>query len=150
MNLYPPGVWFADAMAFFSGVVTFVLFCFVFRPYAFIEAAALRSIVLRYFFSFFLALFPSIFFVLFPLFLCIESTLYVLSIRMVFFLPCDHGLDFDISLCENLINQSKWGLPMYQINILAFYTRLTCVHVQPAQPTPSIAPPLRCCKTHPA
>ena len=25
---------------------------------------------------------------------------------MVFFLPCDHGLDFDISLCENLINQS--------------------------------------------
>ena len=28
---------------------------------------------------------------------------------MVFFLPCDHGLDFfffDISLCENSINQS--------------------------------------------
>ena len=32
---------------FFSGV-TFVLFCFVFRLYAFVEAAALRSIVLRY------------------------------------------------------------------------------------------------------
>ena len=31
----------------FSGV-TFVLFCFVFHPYAFVEAAALRSIVLRY------------------------------------------------------------------------------------------------------
>ena len=46
-NLYPPGVWFADAMAFFSSV-TFVLFCFVFRLYAFVEAAALRSIVLRY------------------------------------------------------------------------------------------------------
>ena len=28
-NLYPPGVWFADAMASFSGA-TFVLFCFVF------------------------------------------------------------------------------------------------------------------------
>ena len=34
-------------MAFFSGV-TFVLFCFAFRLYAFVEAAALRSIVLRY------------------------------------------------------------------------------------------------------
>ena len=32
---------------FFSGV-TFVLFCFVFSPYALVEAAALRSIVLRY------------------------------------------------------------------------------------------------------
>ena len=34
-------------MKFFSGV-TFVLLCFVFRFYAFVEAAALRSIVLRY------------------------------------------------------------------------------------------------------
>ena len=25
---------------------------------------------------------------------------------MVFFLPCDHGLNFDISLCENSINHS--------------------------------------------
>ena len=33
-----------------------------------------------------------------------ESTSYVLSFRMVFFLPCDHGL-----LCEKSINQSiKW------------------------------------------
>ena len=77
-NLYPPGVWFADALAFFFSGVTFVLFCFVFRLYAFVEAAALRSIVLRYagvliatrvsfffFFSFFvyleMSLFPSIF-----------------------------------------------------------------------------------------
>ena len=30
----------------------------------------------------------------FPLSLCIESTSYVLSFRMVFFLPCDHVLDF--------------------------------------------------------
>ena len=29
-NLYPPGVCFADIMTSFSGVVTFVLFCFVF------------------------------------------------------------------------------------------------------------------------
>ena len=34
-------------MKFFSGV-TFVLLCFVFRFDAFVEAAALRSIVLRY------------------------------------------------------------------------------------------------------
>ena len=46
-NLYPRGAWFADVMMSFSGA-TFVLFCFVFVfYYAFIEAAALRSIVLR-------------------------------------------------------------------------------------------------------
>ena len=100
----------------FSGVATFVLFCFVFRPYAFVEAAALRSIVLRYagvpiatrvsfFFVFvfvFVAFFEYLFyfilffiFVPFPLSLCMESsTSYVLSFRMVFYLPCDHGLDF--------------------------------------------------------
>ena len=42
-----PGVWFADAMAFFLWCyVCFVLLRF--HPYAFVEAAALRSIVLRY------------------------------------------------------------------------------------------------------
>ena len=45
-NLYPPGVWFADAMSPFSAGVTLVLFRF--HIYAFIEAAALRPIVLRY------------------------------------------------------------------------------------------------------
>ena len=35
-----------------------------------------------------------VFFVPFPLSLYMESTLYVLSFRMVFFLPCDHRLDF--------------------------------------------------------
>ena len=34
-----------------------------------------------------------------------ESTLYVLVPATVY-LPCDHGLDFDISLCDNSINQS--------------------------------------------
>ena len=72
---------------FFSGV-TFVLFCFVFHPYAFVEAAALRSIVLRYagvpivtrvsFFLSFLSLFPSIAFVPFPF-------LFVWRVRRTFF-----------------------------------------------------------------
>ena len=76
---------------FFSGV-TFVLFCFVFCLYAFAEAAALRSIVLRYagapittrvsffyFFSPFLFLFLfgdvafSEYFVPFPLSLCMDN-----------------------------------------------------------------------------
>ena len=107
-SLYSPGVWFADAMAFFSGV-TFVLFCFVFRLYAFAEAATLRSIVLRYagvpiaarvslfYFFPFLLLFIwrcRFFRAFFSLFLSMESTSYVLSFRVVFFLPCDHGLDF--------------------------------------------------------
>ena len=44
-NLYSPDVWFADAMASLSGV-TFVLLRV--RLYALVEAAALRSIGLRY------------------------------------------------------------------------------------------------------
>ena len=44
-NLYPPGIWFADVILSCSGV-TFVLFRF--RLCTFIEAAALRSIILRY------------------------------------------------------------------------------------------------------
>ena len=92
---------------FFSGV-TFVLFCFVFRLYDFVEAAALRSIVLRYagvpiaththvflfFFPYFFLLGDVAFSEYFFRFLFEESTSYVLSFRMVFFLPCDHGLDF--------------------------------------------------------
>ena len=72
--------------------VCFVLFCF--RSYAFVEAAALRSSVLRYagapiatrvsfFFSFLLFIWRCrlfrVFFVPFPLSLCMESTSYVLS-----------------------------------------------------------------------
>ena len=45
-NLYPPGVWFADVMSSFSDV-TFVTVLFRFRLFAFTEAAAFRSIVLR-------------------------------------------------------------------------------------------------------
>ena len=48
-----------------------------------------------FFSSFFLSLFPSIFFCTISAFtLHGEYTSYVLSFRMVFFLPCDHGLDF--------------------------------------------------------
>ena len=48
-----------------------------------------------YFFIWRCRFFRVFFFVPFPLSLCMESTSYVLSFRMVFFLPCDdHVLDF--------------------------------------------------------
>ena len=43
-NLYPPGIWFADVMPYFSGVA-FVLFCFVFvsmlllKPRPFVQSS---------------------------------------------------------------------------------------------------------------
>ena len=94
----------------------FALLCFVFRLYTFVEAAALRSIVLRYAgapiatrVSLFIwrCRFFRVFFVLFPLSLGMESTSYVLSFRMVFFCLVTTGWIFDISLCENSINQSN-------------------------------------------
>ena len=106
-ELVPSGRFVCRCHAvFFSGVPSvfkekYVLFCFVFRLHAFVEAAALRSIVLRYagapiatsrFF------FPSVFNVPFPLSLCMESTSYVLSFRMVFFYLVTTGWIFDISL----------------------------------------------------
>ena len=97
-------------------------FCFVllrFCLYAFVEAAALRSIVLRYagspiaprFFLFFFLLFiwrcrfSRVFFVPFPPSLYIETTSYVLFFRMVFFYLVTTGWIFDISLCKNSINK---------------------------------------------
>ena len=91
--------------------------CFVllrFRLYDFVEAAALRSIVLRYasppiatrlfFFFFFLDVaFSEYFFVPFPLSLCMESTSYVLSCRMVFFYLVTTGWIFDIKLAYEKI-----------------------------------------------
>ena len=96
--------------------------CFVllrFRVYAFVEAAALRSIVLRYtrpdsHTCFFLSFFSFIiwrcrvfrvFFVPSPFSLCMESTSYVFAFRMVFFYLVTTGWIFDISLCENSTNQ---------------------------------------------
>ena len=103
----------------FSGV-TFVLFCLVFRLYAFAEAAALRSKVLRYAgasiatrVSFFLpfvylemSLFPRIFCTI-SAFSCMESASYVLFFQIVFFYLVTMGWNFDISLRENSINQSR-------------------------------------------
>ena len=119
-NLCPPGVWFADQMSWrFSLVLR--LFCFAsFSLYAFfVGAAALRSIVLRYassapiiatrvYFPFFGHLaFSEYFLVPFPLALCMESTSYVLSFRMVvFFYLVTTGWIFDISLFMWEFNQS--------------------------------------------
>ena len=94
-----------------------LLWCYVyfvllrFRLYAFVEAAALSSIVLRYAGAplatvFFLDVsFSRVFFVPFPLSLCMESTSYVLFFRMVFFYLVTTGWIFDI--CLQSINQSK-------------------------------------------
>ena len=92
-------------MTSFSGV-TFVFVLLRFRLNAFVEAAALRSTVLRYagapiatrvFFLFSFCLFGDVAFseyLVFPLpfYFCMESTSYVFPFRMVIFY-CDHGLD---------------------------------------------------------
>ena len=78
------------------------------RLVAFIEAAALRSTVLRYtgapivtrasfFFRFVyleVSLFPKYFFISLLFSLCMESTLYKCVFLDGVFLPCDRGLDF--------------------------------------------------------
>ena len=94
-------------MTSYSGV-TFVLFCyallcFVFRLHAFVEAAALRSIVLRYagapiatrvfLFLFDVSLFPSIFCTISDFSLYGEYVVRSFLPNGVF-LPRDHGLDF--------------------------------------------------------
>ena len=106
---------------FLWGYVCFVLLRFRLYYAFFVEAAAVRSIVLRYasapiatrvFFYLFIFFFLwryrffRVFFVPFPLSLCMESTYYVLSFRMVFFYLVTTGWIFYISLCKNSINQS--------------------------------------------
>ena len=93
-----------------------------FRLCAFVEAAALRSIVLRYagapiatriFFVFHICsfgnvVFPEFFFVPLPFSLRMESTSYVFPFRMmVFFYLVTRGWMFDISLYENPINKNN-------------------------------------------
>ena len=111
--MYPPGVWSADAMTSFSNGVTFVFvflrFRFRFRLYAFVEAAALRSIVLRYagapiatrvsfFFSPFLylemSLFPSIFCTIAAFSMYYGEYVVRSFLPNDVFLPYGHGLDF--------------------------------------------------------
>ena len=115
-------------MSFFSGV-RFVLFCFVllrfFRLFAFTEAAALRSIVLRpstcmrdnhacffFFFPFFLFFFLKM--SLFPVFF-VPFTVFYFHVEYVVVFPLQDGVFylettgwiFDVSLLrDNLINQS--------------------------------------------
>ena len=104
------------------GVFLWCYVCFVlhrFRLYGFVEAAVLRSIVLRYagapiatrvsFFPFVyleISLFPSIF-VSLPLSLCMEGTSYVLSFRMVVFYLVIMDWIFGISLCRNSIKANQ-------------------------------------------
>ena len=98
---------------FFSGFVNFVLFCFVFHPYAFVEAAALRSIVLRYagvpiatrvsFFLSFCRFFRVLFLYHFRfLFVCRVRRTFFPS-GWYFFYLVTTGWIFDISLCANSI-----------------------------------------------
>ena len=107
----------------FHDVFLWCYLCFVllrFRLYAFVEAAALRSIVLRYagapitprvfLFSFCLfgdVAFPEYFLVPLPFSLInsMESMSYVLSFRMVLFYLVTTGWIFYIRLCENSTNQ---------------------------------------------
>ena len=112
-NVYPRGVWFADIchVVFLWCYVCYVLFRFLLvfssksRPqivsrYACAPAAThsyLATVcVLFYFVSILLLVFSE-----FSLPYCrfrfwLEGTLYVFF-RIVYFLPCDHGLDFDTS-----------------------------------------------------
>ena len=97
-----------------SRLFCFALLCFVFRLHAFVEAVALRSIVLRYagapaatrVFSFWRCRFFRVFLVPCPLSLCMESTSYVLFFRIMFFYIVTTDWSFDISLRESSTNQS--------------------------------------------
>ena len=97
-------------MTSFSGVtfslVCFGFLCFVFRLYAFIEAAALRSIVLRYvgapiathiyiyIYILQVSLFPSTVFCTISAFSLFGEYVVRSFLPNGVFLPCDHGLDF--------------------------------------------------------
>ena len=85
-------------------MLPFVLFCFVFRFYAFVEAAALRSIFLRYAsapiatrvsFSFFGdGAFSEYFFCTISAFSLYGEYIVRSFLPNGVFLPCDNGLDF--------------------------------------------------------
>ena len=123
MNLYPPGVWLADAMASFYGV-SFLLFCFVFVFMLTLRRgpSSNRPSICRrpdshtcfFFLLFFFFIWRDVAFSEYCLYhfrsLCISSTSYVLSFRIAFFNLVTTGWIFDISLCENLcenlMNQS--------------------------------------------
>ena len=101
-----------------SLVLRLFCFCFVFVFFAFIKAAALRSITLRvcaptvtrassiFFFLLEMSLFPKIVLVPLPVSLCMESTSHVFHFRMVFFYLVTTGWMIDIRLFEISINRS--------------------------------------------
>ena len=115
----PPGVWFADVMASLSGVTfVFVLLCLLrlsslcFRSSR--DPSFNRPSVCRcpdshtcFFLGFLDVDFSECCFVPFPLSLCMRSTPYVLSFRMMFFYLVTTSWIFDISLCENSINHQS-------------------------------------------
>ena len=89
-NVYPSGVWFADAMSSFSRVTRLLCFVFIFmvslKPGPFVQ-------------SFFDTQAPRQLNVLpLPFYLFGRVRRTFSPFRMVLFLPCDHGLDFFFSL----------------------------------------------------
>ena len=114
-----PMVWYT--------LFVLVLLCFVFRLYALVKVAALRSIVLRYAgaptatrVSFFLSFFRlfiwrcrffRVFFDTISAFYLYGEYVYVLFFRMVFFLSylVTTGWIFDVIVCDNSINQNVSG-----------------------------------------
>ena len=103
-----------ELVLFFS-VVWFVLYCLsttvcVLSPFLF----------LPFFVSLEMLLFPSIFVPL-PFSLCMKSTSEVFSFRMVFFCLMTTGRIFEISVCDNSINQSNNV-------ILRIWFGLVCYH----------------------
>ena len=117
---------FADAVLSFFGV-TFVSFCFAFllslKPWPLVElflkcmrsgshsqlsSNCLCHVLFCFFFvSWEVSLFSK-FFVPLPFHFCMESTLHVFLPDGVF-LPCNHELDLDISVCKRKYNQSIKG-----------------------------------------
>ena len=120
MSLYPPSVWFADVMTPFSGV-TFALVCFILtfmltlksRPYvqsSFDMRAPRKPRVLLFSSCLFGDVaFSEYCFVPLLFSLCVGSTPYVLSFRMVFLYLVVTGWLFGISLCENSIKSKMEG-----------------------------------------
>ena len=115
----------------------FALLCSVFRLYVFfVEATALRSIVLRYagapnshtcFFPFVyleMSLFPSFFGAISAFSLYGEYVVHVLSFRTMFFYLVTTDWIFDITLCENSIKFNS----KLKIQILSLVKKTLCMY----------------------
>ena len=102
--------WYTSSKKTFSSIchkVVFRLFCFVSLPQS---ASLFRFCFFLFSVPLEMSLFPSVFVPLpFSLINSMESTSYVLSVRIVFFNFVITGWIFYISSCENPINQSIKG-----------------------------------------